>query len=204
VRQVARYIRQNSAPDDGLYVWGWIPGIYVQAQRFSPALKPSYSDMHSDRVRQVRFQILKLLEKLEANPPLYIVDTQKFHFPYYDHPIFDLWPRWADGKRGRFHFRYHPSQPAQKTKLLSVKESKKFHDLYLRQVEDWTYMLLVNSNRKGGAVESEKARQMAITERRRHEKMCPLRDFVMQNYNLVPLRTGIYVFRRKDSNPQGG
>ena len=202
--QVAQYIRQNSAPDDGLYVWGWIPGIYVQAQRFSPALKPSYSDMHSDRVRQVRFQILKLLEKLKANPPLYIVDTQKFHYPYYDHPIFDLWPRWADEKRERFHFRYNLSQPAQKTKLLSVKESEKFRDLYLKQVEYLTYALLTHPNRKGGAVESEKARNMAVTERRRHEKMYPLREFVVQNYNLVPLRTGIYVFRRKDSNPQGG
>jgi hypothetical protein len=195
--QVAQYIRQNSAPDDGLYVWGWIPGIYVQAQRFSPTLKPSYSDMHSDRVRQVRFQILKRLEKLKANPPLYIVDTQKFHYPYYDHPIFDLWPRWADGKRGRFHFRYHPSQPAQKTQLLSVKESDKFRDLYLRQVEDWTYMLLVTPNRKGGAVATEKARTMAQTERMRHEMMYPLREFVVQNYKAIPLGTGMYVFKCK-------
>jgi len=201
--QVAGYIRQNSAPDDGLYVWGWIPGIYVQAQRFSPALKPSYSNMHSDRVRQVRHEILRLLEKLEAKPPLYIVDTQKFHYPYYDHPNFDLWPRWADGKRGSFHFRYNLYQPAEKTKLLSAEESAKSREVYLRQVEDLTYAILTHPNRKGGAVEAEKARQMAVTERRRHEKMYPLSEFVMANYQPIPLRTGIYVFRRKDSSREG-
>ncbi|HIJ67597.1 MAG TPA: hypothetical protein HPP87_08545 [Planctomycetes bacterium] len=197
--QVGTYIKQNSAPGDGLYVWGWIPGIYVQAQRFSPAVKPSYSNMHSDRVRQVRFEILRLLEKLRANPPLYIVDTQKFHYPYYDHPNFDLWPRWINGKQGQFYLRYHPLQPAQKTKLLSVKESAVYRELYLKQVEDFTYALLTSPNRKGGAVEPEKARKMAQTERRRHEKMYPLTEFVMANYQPVPLRTGIQVFRRKDA-----
>jgi 4-amino-4-deoxy-L-arabinose transferase-like glycosyltransferase len=202
--QVAQYIRQNSAPDDGLYVWGWIPGIYVQAQRFSPALKASYSNMHSDRVRQVRIEILRLLKKLQANPPLYIVDTQKFHYPYYDHPNFDLWPRWVQGKRRAFHFRYNLFQPAEKTKLLSVEESAKFREVYLRQVEELTYKLLIHPNRKGGAVESEKARTMAETERMRHEMMYPLREFVMANYKLVPLRTGIYVFRHKNSGQKGG
>ncbi|MHC4264546.1 MAG: glycosyltransferase family 39 protein, partial [Planctomycetota bacterium] len=33
---VGFYIRQNSTPDDRIYVWGWWPGIYVKAQRFSP------------------------------------------------------------------------------------------------------------------------------------------------------------------------
>jgi len=202
--QVGRYIRQNSTDDDGLYVWGWIPGIYVQAQRFSPTLKPSYSNMHSDRVKQVRSEILSLLKKLQAKPPLYIVDTQKFHYPYYDHPNFDLWPQWVQGKRGKFYLRYHPNQAAQKTEMLSVKETQKFRDEYLRQVEGLTYALLTNPNRKGGAVASEKARTMAQTERRRHEKMCPLREFVMDNYQPVPLRTEMYIFRRKDNSQQDG
>jgi 4-amino-4-deoxy-L-arabinose transferase-like glycosyltransferase len=202
--QVGRYIRQNSSPDDGLYVWGWIPGIYVQAQRFSPAPRPSYSNMHSDRALQVRNEINQLLEKLQANPPLYIVDTQKFHYPYYDHPNFDLWPRWIEGKSRRFDLRYHPLQPKQKTKLLSIEDSTTFRQAYLKQVEDLTYALLTSPNRKGGAVEPEQARTMAETERRRHEKMYPLREFVMANYKLIPLRTGIYVFRRKDGGQAGG
>jgi len=197
--QVAGYIKQNSAPDDGLYVWGWIPGIYVQAQRFSPAIRASYSNMHSDRVRQVRHEILRLLEKLKAKPPLYIVDTQKFHYPYYDHPNFDLWPRWIDGKRGQFHLRYHPLQPTQKTKPLSVKESAVYRELYLKQVEELTYALLTSPNRRGGAAETQKARTNTELERKRHKVMYPLREFVMTNYKLVPLRTGIHVFRRKDS-----
>jgi hypothetical protein len=159
--------------------------------------------MHSDRVRQVRFEISRLLEKLQAKPPLYIVDTQKFHYPYYDHPNFDLWPRWIEGKRGRFDLRYHPSQPTQKTKLLSVKESAVYRELYLKQVEEITYKLLTTPNRKGGAVEAQKASTMAQTERMRHEMMCPLREFVIANYKLVPLRTGIYVFRHKDSGQKG-
>ncbi|MHC4244760.1 MAG: hypothetical protein ACYSU4_20310, partial [Planctomycetota bacterium] len=102
------------------------------------------------------------------------------------------------------HLRYHPGQAAEKTKLLSAQESAKFRHVYLRQVEKLTYALLTHPNRKGGAVEAEKARQMAVTERRRHEKMYPLREFVMQNYDLVPTRTGMYIFRRKESSPQGG
>ena len=52
--------------------------------------------------------------------------------------------------------------------------------------------------------EAEKALQMAETERKRHEMRYPLREFVMQNYNLVPTRTRSYIFRRKESSPQGG
>ncbi|MHC4724006.1 MAG: glycosyltransferase family 39 protein, partial [Planctomycetota bacterium] len=33
---VGFYIRNNSTPEDTMYVWGWYPGIYVKAQRFSP------------------------------------------------------------------------------------------------------------------------------------------------------------------------
>jgi hypothetical protein len=145
-----------------------------------------------------------LLEQFEANPPLYIVDTQKFHYPYYDHPNFDLWPRWVQGKRGGFDLRCGPGQPVEKTKFLSAEESAKFRDLYLRQVEEITYKLLIHPKRRGGAVEAEKALTMAQTERMRHEMMYPLREFVMQNYDLVPIRTRLYIFRRKKSYPQGG
>jgi hypothetical protein len=64
-------------------------------------------------------------------------------------------------------------------------------------------LLLTLPKRKGGAVEAEKARQMAITERKRHEQMYPLREFVMKNYQLVPSQTGMDIFRRKDNGQQG-
>jgi 4-amino-4-deoxy-L-arabinose transferase-like glycosyltransferase len=203
--QVARYIRMNSTPEDGIYVWGWYPGIYVQARRFTSAPSPSYSNMHSDGPRQVRREIKNLLKRLRLHPPLYIIDSQKFHYPYYDHPIFDLWPRWVEGKRGKFHFRYHPSQRAEKTELLAAQGSEKFGDLYLKQVEDWTYTLLTHSNRKGGPVEPEKAREMAQTERTRHQHMLELREFVIKNYEPVGLLGGMYVFKYKgDTEQQAG
>jgi len=37
--RISDHIRVNSEPNDPLYVWGWVPGIYVQAQRMSPTPK---------------------------------------------------------------------------------------------------------------------------------------------------------------------
>ncbi|MCH9022334.1 MAG: glycosyltransferase family 39 protein [Planctomycetes bacterium] len=88
--QIARFIHTNTSEDDGLYVWGWYPGIYVQAQRSCPARHPAESNMHSDDPRRVGQVIRSLLRDLEENPPTMIVDSQKDHFPYVAHPVFDL------------------------------------------------------------------------------------------------------------------
>jgi hypothetical protein len=196
---VAEYIQQRSLADDGLYVWGWLPGIYVQAQRFSPAKQPAYSDMHVDPPEIVGYKITALVEQLKSKPPKYIVDSQKFHYPYYDHPNFDLWPRWTDKKKRGIYLRFHPSQPLVDTEFLSVKEYSRLREPALGQIEEFTNMRLTDSRRKGGAVEAGKARQMAQMERQRHEGMLALREFVMANYQMVPLRSSIYVFKYRGS-----
>ena len=141
--------------------------------------------MHSDEPRVVKNKIDITVRQLSADPPKYIVDPHKIHFPYYDHPIFDLWPRWQDEKKQVFFMRYHQMQPAVKTKLLRPGDMKKYGELNYRQVEEFTYMLLTNPSRKGGPIEPAKARQLAQKERQRHEYMAPLRNFVMENYRSV-------------------
>ncbi|MBN1457196.1 MAG: glycosyltransferase family 39 protein [Sedimentisphaerales bacterium] len=191
------YVRDNSTPDDGLYVWGWLPGIYVKAQRFCPAPKPSYSDMHSDGPWRVKGYINQTVERLKEKPPKFIVDPQKYHFPYYDHPNFDLWPRWSSQRKNFFYMRYHPSQPSERTRLLTPEEMRKNEELNYEQVEGITYSLLTNPNRKGGAIEAGLAREMAQREAKRHRKMSPLREFVMMNYEPVYSEGMINIYRLK-------
>ncbi len=85
------YIREHSDPSDTIYVWGWYPGIYVQAQRLSSATKAFESNMHVDPPRQLAEDIRQRLEEFKADPPKFFVDTHKRHFPW-DRPPLELWP----------------------------------------------------------------------------------------------------------------
>ena len=198
---IGRYIRQNSSEGQGLYVWGWIPGIYVQAQRYSPARKAGFSTMHTDKPESLKRTIKQLLREFEANRPRYIVDTQKIEFPYYDHPVFDLWPRWYDKNKRLFFMRRYPNEFSINKEPVSYDEMASSGDLIYRQVEKYSYDLLKSPKRKGGAMAEDEARRLAKLERARHEAMKPLREFVMANYRLVPsLRTSMYVFELKDGD----
>jgi len=91
-------IRQRTNRDDTIYVWGWYPGIYVRAQRFSCIPQAFFSDMHvmaPDRLASyVRWQ---LVEPMRRNGlPAFIVDSRKQHFPW-DRPPLELWPMGAQG-----------------------------------------------------------------------------------------------------------
>ncbi len=88
---VGSYIRDNSDPRDTLYVWGWFPGIYVQARRMAPVPRAYESQMHVSPPDRLARQIETLISQMEDNPPRYIVDSRKRHFPF-DRPPFDLWP----------------------------------------------------------------------------------------------------------------
>ncbi|MHC4214176.1 MAG: ArnT family glycosyltransferase [Planctomycetota bacterium] len=87
--QVGLYIGQNSKPTDRIYVWGWYPGIYVAAQRFSSASKA----VMMPRSAPAKFEqsITKMLEEFEANPPKFIVDSRKRHIPT-SWPPMEIWP----------------------------------------------------------------------------------------------------------------
>ena len=86
------HIRVNSTADDRIYVWGWVPGIYVRARRLSPAPRAFESEMHVKSPVALLRQVRKLIERFREEPPKFIVDTRKRHFPW-DRPPLELWPR---------------------------------------------------------------------------------------------------------------
>lgn len=94
--QVGEYIRRHSQVQDPIYVWGWVPGIYVQAQRMSPTPKAFEGTMHSLPPEQLAERVAEILAAFEKRPPKFIVDTYKRHFPF-NRPPLELWPRVSQG-----------------------------------------------------------------------------------------------------------
>lgn len=86
---VGQYIRERSQPTEKIYVWGWYPGIYVQAQRFSSAARafamPRYAPAVAERT------VAELLDQFNREPPKFIVDARKRHVPTI-RPAYELWP----------------------------------------------------------------------------------------------------------------
>jgi hypothetical protein len=93
---VGEYIRNNSTPNDKIYVWGWFPGIYVAAQRLSPTPKAFEGTMHTLSPEALSERIDEILSAFEKEPPKFIVDSRKDHFPW-DRPPLELWPRTQKG-----------------------------------------------------------------------------------------------------------
>jgi 4-amino-4-deoxy-L-arabinose transferase-like glycosyltransferase len=90
-RLTAEYVRQHSQPNDGLYVWGWVSGLYVQAQRLSPTPKAFEGTMHTLPPEQLQERIEEILAAFAKHPPKYIIDARKDHFPW-NRPPLELWP----------------------------------------------------------------------------------------------------------------
>lgn len=86
------YIRNNSDENDNIYVWGWVPGIYVSAQRLSSSPKAFESDMHVMTPRALTYEVQGLLNAFKKDPPKFIVDSRKRHFPGKSPPL-ELWPK---------------------------------------------------------------------------------------------------------------
>jgi hypothetical protein len=93
---VGEYIRKNSSRNDKIYVWGWLPGIYVKAQRFSPVPRACIANMHIFRPETLSAMVTEMLEVLEEDKPKFIVDTRKIDFPG-DRPPLELWPKTPGG-----------------------------------------------------------------------------------------------------------
>lgn len=89
--KVATYIKDRTAKDDPIYVWGWYPGIYVQAQRFSSVKKAFESEMNVKEPSTLTKEVTRLLRAFKKNPPKFIVDSRKKHFPWH-YPQLELWP----------------------------------------------------------------------------------------------------------------
>jgi 4-amino-4-deoxy-L-arabinose transferase-like glycosyltransferase len=201
---IAKYINSNSSKTDTIYVWGWFPGIYVQAQRLSSSPYAFESEMHSSAPSSLAGRIKAVVRALEKNPPRFIVDSQKMHFPFFEHPVFDLWPRWRDRQNDEFDLRPYIKRPpaAEKVSFITIAEEEKFHELLNQYVEAYCIRQLTAENRQGGPLTKENARQRAQTEIARHQAMRPLRQFVMTHYRPVnPADSSMFVFELK-STPQ--
>jgi 4-amino-4-deoxy-L-arabinose transferase-like glycosyltransferase len=104
------YIRNNSKPTDKIYVWGWVPGIYLSAQRFSPSAVAFESEMHARPPEQLEQVIDELLSSFGKEMPKYIVDSRKQHLPL-DRFKFELWPIVPKGFMGFAKTEFLPSDP---------------------------------------------------------------------------------------------
>lgn len=193
--QVAQYINTTTSEDDELYVWGWVPGIYVQAQRYCPARHPAESNMHTSDPFSVNQSIRRLLNDLKTRPPKIIVDSQKDHFPYVSHPRFDLWPRTFNRTERKFDLKPPIIKPQGKPALLKPTDFKSSHNAIMNQVEQYTFDIL--TQRPRSPLPKENARNLARLERRRHEAMAPLREFIMENYQplSLPFNSNMYIFK---------
>ena len=184
---VGKDIKNNSSENDTIFVWGWYPGIYVAAQRSCSAKHPAYANMHSDIPQDVGYRIDNYVEELSKNPPLFIVDSQKMHYPYYEHPVYDLWMT-VPLDIGR-----NP-----KRNILQKKaEIQAFEKQYYTQVKKYCIALTTQEKRAGGPLSKEKAEELAELEVERHKKMEPLRDFVMKNYQPYKRFATMVVYKRK-------
>lgn len=85
------YIRQHSIADDGIYVWGWFPGIYLRAERFCPSALAFESSMHTRSPDDMSKLMDDLLTAFNKKQPKFFVDSRKYEFPY-DRPPLPLWP----------------------------------------------------------------------------------------------------------------
>lgn len=94
---VGEYVRTNSAPTDKMYVWGWYPGIYVSAQRFSSASKAFC--MPRKTPPALAADVEKLLSEFKVEMPKFIVDARKRHIPTI-RPPYELWPIVPQGFMG--------------------------------------------------------------------------------------------------------
>jgi len=83
------YIRDNSRPTDKMYVWGWWPGIYVKAQRFSSASKAFCMPRPTPAVMEQ--MVSELLAEFSKDRPRFMIDARKRHIPI-ERPPYELWP----------------------------------------------------------------------------------------------------------------
>lgn len=94
--KVSEFIKRSSTEQDTMYVWGWFPGMYVEAQRLCPYKKAFESEMHVKNPKTIASLMNGLLKSFEENEPLFIVDSRKRHFPW-NRPQLEFWPSTPKG-----------------------------------------------------------------------------------------------------------
>jgi 4-amino-4-deoxy-L-arabinose transferase-like glycosyltransferase len=187
---VGDYVRQHSQASDSLYVWGWVPGIYVQAQRMSPTPKAFEGMMHTLPPQQLAQRVQEILKAFEKNPPKFIVDTRKIHFPW-TRPALELWPNIKNG------LRLLGSQPNDREQLwllllqtFNVQPGDLTKELFLRPQDDVV-------RRFDAAYDKALRERIEPAESLRYDVMQPLRSYVMKNYRIVGEFDANVLFQRK-------
>jgi len=108
--QAGEYVRSRTQPTDKIYVWGWVPGIYLSAQRFSSSANAFESEMHTRPPQQLEQVVDGLLDAFGKEMPKYIVDSRKQHLPL-DRFRFELWPYVPQGFMGFQKGQFLPNGP---------------------------------------------------------------------------------------------
>ena len=135
--QAGEYIRSRTAPTDKIYVWGWVPGIYLSAQRFSSSPVAFESEMHTRPPAQLEQVVDGLLESFNKEMPKYIVDSRKQHLPL-DRFKFELWPYVPAGFMGFAKGQFLPNNPqavAEFEKEWGELERERFGDAEAKRFE---------------------------------------------------------------------
>lgn len=188
---VGEYIKNKSSPGDEIYVWGWYPGIYISAQRFSPAPKAFEGTMNTLSPKALAERIEEILNAFKNNPPKFIVDSRKNHFPW-DRPPLELWPNIWNG------YQLVKNRPADREQLLYA--LLRTFDV---QPDDLTGDGFLRSDRPDGISRYDAAFAKALREKigpdeaQRYEVMKPFRDYVMKNYRIVRMFGQHVLFQRK-------
>jgi len=189
--QVGKYIQGRSQPTDKIYVWGWVPGIYVRAQRMSSAPKAFEGTMHTLPPKDLAERVRELLDAFAKEPPKFIVDTQNRHFPW-DRPPLQLWPNVTNGYGLLTN---PPGNNGQAWALLLRTFGVQAGDLtkagFLRPDKPDAVQ------RYDAAFEKALGQAVESAEALRYEALRPLRDYVMKNYEIADQFGPQVLFRRK-------
>ena len=183
------YINRHSRPADTIYVWGWVPGIYVRAQRFSASPVAGTSEMHVYPPPVLSREVAKLLAAFQRTPPRFIVDTHNRHFPYDRRPPLELWPSAANGAR------LIDNLPQDRDGFFAAL----FRTFDIR-ADDLTNEGFLRPGLPEAVVRYEAAYAGLLRERigedeaLRFEAMKPLREFVLTRYHLARMFGGHVVF----------
>jgi hypothetical protein len=189
--QIGRYVREQSQPTDKIYVWGWIPGIYVQAQRMSSAPKAFEGTMHTLPATDLADRVAELLNAFAKEPPKYIIDTQNRHFPW-DRPPLQLWPNIDNG----YQLLVNPPNSTEQIvaallRTFDVRPDELTRDRFLQADKADAI------RRYDAAFEKALRQRVEPAEAQRYEALQPLRSYLMQNYNIVGRFDSHILFKHK-------
>ncbi|UCF15469.1 MAG: hypothetical protein JSW59_18880 [Phycisphaerales bacterium] len=147
--------------------------------------------MHTLAPEVLSERVDEILTAFEEDPPKFIVDTHKRHFPW-DRPPLELWPTISNGMS------LVPNRPADREQLWHA-----ISQTFNVQPGDLTKEGFLRPDRNDAVLRYETAYAKALHDRvdsaeaERFEAMKPFRDYVMGDYRVVR-SFGVHVlFQRK-------